>query len=118
MSEADFEHAYESMAIWSKCEHCGIIYKDEKRYNAHLKPKVIDCMEQFICPHNPLFTELDRALAKFNCSLCKKDFDDNKRARKALKQHLKAKSHMAKVNTEEEHKEHQRLCDLVGISVD
>ena len=117
MTDSDFETAYQ-MAKWSRCHHCKIIFKEPKRYDAHLKAKTIDFMEKFICPHHPLFTDADRAQAQFNCSLCKKSFDDNKRAKKALAQHLKAKSHMAKVNTEAEHIEHERLCDLVGISVD
>ena len=113
MKESDFEKAF-GMKLWSKCPCCNIIFKGDKRFDAHLKSVYIDGVDTQVCPkHNE-----DSKKAMFNCTLCKKNFDSNKRAKKALQQHLKAKSHMAKVNTEEEHKEHERLCDLVGISVD
>ncbi len=117
MTDSDFQTAYQ-MANWSRCHHCKIIFKVDKRYEAHLRSKVINSSEEFICPQSPAFTELERSQCLYNCSLCKKEFDDSQRPKKALAQHLKAKKHMAKVNTELEHSEHQRLCDLVGISVD
>ena len=117
MTDSDFERASQ-MALWTYCEHCDTIFKDEDRHKKHLKPKKVDEIMTTMCPCNPQFTDKEREQAKFNCSLCKKNFDSNKRAKKALQQHLKAKSHMAKVNTENEHKEHERLCKLVGIDVD
>ncbi len=117
MTDSDFQTAYQ-MANWSRCHHCNIIFKDPDNYKGHLKKKVINFMNKHICPQHPLFTDLDRTQAQFNCSICKKDFDDSQRPSKQLKQHLKTKSHMAKVNTTDENREHDRLCNLVGIPVD
>ncbi len=117
MKEADFETAY-NMALWSRCHDCQIVFKTDKRYTNHLRPKTVDQVELFLCPQNKAFTELETTQLKFNCTICKKDFDDSKRPKKQMGQHLITKKHMAKVNTEIEHREHQRLCDLVGISVD
>ncbi len=118
MTEGDFEAAYTTMALYSPCKHCATIYKSDKRYTAHLKSFKINGTEEHLCPQHPSITKSQHDQAQFNCTLCKKDFNDNKRAKKALQQHLKAKSHMAKVNTTDEHREHHRLCNLVGISVD
>ena len=118
MSEADFQFAATSLALWSPCIHCGTIFKSDKRYSEHLKAFKIKGVEEMVCPQFKAVTKKQRDQALFNCALCEKKFADSKRPKKQLGQHLKTKSHMAKVNTEEEHREHQRLCDLVGISVD
>ncbi len=117
MTDSDFETA-NAMALWSRCHHCGIIFKDPDNYAKHLRSKVINFMNKHICPQHPLFTDLERIQALFNCTICQKSFDNNQRPKKALGQHLKGKKHMASVNTTDEHREHHRLCNLVGISVD
>ncbi len=118
MNESDFEFAYATMALYSPCKHCATIYKSDKRYTAHLQSFKINGIEEHLCPQHPSITKSQHDQALFNCILCKKNFADSKRPKKQLGQHLKTKGHMAKVNTELEHCEHQRLCDLVGISVD
>ena len=82
MTEADFEQAY-AMAPWTYCKHCNTIFQDDDRYKKHLKPKKIDKIMTSVCSCNPLFTQTERELAKFHCTLCKKNFDSNKRAKKA-----------------------------------
>ncbi len=117
MGDSDHETAYH-MALWTRCPHCRIIFKNPDGYDKHKRKKTINSIQEYLCPQSPAFSEVERTQLLFNCTICEKNFDDSKRPPKQLKQHLITKKHMAKVNTELEHKEHERLCNLVGISVD
>ena len=121
MTERDFTQAY-SMAIWSRCHHCHICYKTEKSFDGHMRffdiQKEKCVVREKRCPKDPAVTEAQANKVLYNCTLCNKSFGHNKRPKNNLGNHLRRKGHMEKVNSEEEHKEHERLCHLAGITVE